>query len=194
MTVLHDSAIRWLAQEQGMIVPFDEDLLQPASIDVTLAAEILRPARTWSNALVDSEDPSTLPMESVVISDFYVLGHGEFVLGSTVESVRIPRDVVGRLSGKSSRARVGLQIESAGYLDPGFRGNVTLEIVNFLPCSIAIRAGMRVGQLSFEYLDAACERAYGERGNRYQDSVGVVAGRAENKYRQSAGDGRIGTV
>lgn len=180
MTVLPDWEIEqrslpgfgWI---KPLIDPFDGELLQPSSYDVKLAEKILVPRPD----IIDPVDIS-LPAEDhyehcdIGNQNGYLLSQGQFVLGSTIEWVNIHDDIVGRIEGKSSRARQGIQIHSAGYLDPGFCGNVTLEIVNFSPHSVILRPNVLIAQLSFEKLTGRCRKPYSKERNHYQYSVGVV--------------------
>ncbi|MGH2554254.1 MAG: dCTP deaminase, partial [Actinomycetota bacterium] len=110
----------------------------------------------------------------------FILHPGEFVLGSTLERVRLPDDLVARLEGKSSLGRLGLLIHStAGYVDPGWDGFLTLELSNVANLPITIYAGMKIGQISFFRLTSAAERPYGsrDRGSKYQGQQGPTASR-----------------
>jgi len=174
MTVLPDHEIEFLIREKGLISGGDPKCLQPASYDVHLAPTVLIPVGYYGDDRVElqeiSVEEASLPL---------TLWRGDMFLGSTVERVAIPDDLVGRIEGCSSVARAGIQIHSAGYLDPGFRGNVTLEIVSFWPRPLILRPYMKIAQLSFEWLSSRCERPYGSDGlgSHYQDSRGVVASR-----------------
>lgn len=168
---------RAIADGKALVYPFDSDQLQPSSYDVKLASIILVP-HLKRHEPIDLRKPADDRTDPVDISDGFVLTQGRFVLGATVEKVSIPIDMVGRIEGKSSRARQGLQIHSAGYLDPGFRGNVTLEIVNFAPDPMILWPDILIAQLSFEYLIRPCARPYSKERNHYQDSDGVIGSRA----------------
>lgn len=183
MTVLPDWEIRQRCSERegfggesALIQDFDEELLQPSSYDVKLAPEVLVPSSRFIHA-IDTRKPAEDRTERVSIEDGFLLHQNRFVLAATVEWVNVHTDLVGRIEGKSSRARQGIQIHSAGYLDPGFRGNVTLEIVNFSPDSVILFPNVLIAQLSFEKLTDHCEASYGERGNHYQFSKGAVGSR-----------------
>lgn len=164
--------------QDPLIDPFDDDCLQPASYDVSLAEVILVPRSGASHPIdtrTHSEDNRYEPLD---ISDKgYLLTQGRFVLGSTIEWVNTHIDLVGRIEGKSSRARQGIQIHSAGYLDPGFCGNVTLEIVNFSPDPVILWPEVLIAQLSFEKLTGPCRLPYSSERNHYQNSKGVVGSR-----------------
>lgn len=184
MTVLPDWEIRQRCSSEygfgnsdtSLIMDFDEGLLQPSSYDVSLAPVILVPSSRFIHP-IDTRKPAEDRTERVSIEDGFILHQNRFVLAATLEWVNIHTDLVGRIEGKSSRARQGIQIHSAGYLDPGFRGNVTLEIVNFSPDAVLLWPHVLIAQLSFEKLTGHCEAAYGERSNHYQDSRGAVGSR-----------------
>lgn len=185
MTVLPDWEIRQrslnkdgVLSSSPLIRDFDEELLQPSSYDVRLAPEILIPSSRHTHP-IDTRLPAEDRMDRIKINSDqgFMLRQGVFVLAATREWVNIHTDLVGRIEGKSSRARQGIQIHSAGYLDPGFRGNVTLEIVNFSPDVVLLWPDVLIAQLSFEKLTDHCEAAYGERGNHYQNSQGAIGSR-----------------
>lgn len=134
--------------------------IQPASIDVRLGP-ILKSITTGTIWNLETWD------------DFH-LGQGEFLLGATLERIGIPPDLVGVLDGKSTLGREGLLVHcTAGYIDPGFRGTVTLELKNLGPEPILLEAGMLIGQLRLHVLSSRCERPYGSAGlgSHYQDQI-----------------------
>lgn len=176
MSVLPDHQIAWYSEAIGLIDPFEEDQLQPASYDVRLASAIRVPHQR-SHHPIDLRKPPEDRTDLVDIGEGYRLDAGRFVLGSTVERVRVPDSLVGRVEGKSTRARQQIQIHAAGYLDPGFRGNVTLEIVNFGPDSVILWPGVLIAQFAFEELVGSCERPYSLKRNHYQGSDGTVGAR-----------------
>jgi dCTP deaminase len=180
MTVLPDHEIRWFCLERNLIEPFDRDQLQPASYDTKLAKEILVPVP--GKRETDTRKPSS-PQRTrrVDISDGYELVPSRFILGSTVEWVNVPPSLVARIEGKSSRARQGIQIHSAGYIDPGFHGNVTLEIVNFSPYTVILYPDILIAQLSFAWLSSDADQPYSSERNHYQDSHGVIDSRIEGE-------------
>lgn len=177
MGVLPDHELALLGTS-GRISPFKPENVQPASYDVELAHKLLVP-QTHKDTPLDLRRQAKPIVNELTMGDDsgYILRPNRMILGSTIERVDIPATMVGRIEGKSSLARVGIQIHSAGYLDPGFRGNVTLEIVNFWPRSIMLWPGMKIAQISFEYLTSRCQTPYGPDRNHYQDSDGVVASR-----------------
>jgi dCTP deaminase len=162
--------------------PFDEAMLQPSSIDVRLD----RFFRVFNNTRYTHIDPSqqqddlTTLVEAVDDNPF-VLHPGEFVLGSTFEAVDLPDDLAGRLEGKSSLGRLGLLTHStAGFIDPGFEGHITLELSNVANLPITLWPGMKIGQLCLFRLSSAAENPYGSTaaGSRYQGQRGPTPSRA----------------
>ncbi len=162
--------------------PFDAAMLQPSSIDVRLD----RFFRVFNNTKYTHIDPSRQQDEltSLVEADGdepFVLHPGEFVLGSTFETVSLPDDLAGRLEGKSSLGRLGLLTHStAGFIDPGFDGHITLELSNVANLPITLWPGMKIGQLCLFRLSSAAENPYGSKaaGSRYQGQRGPTPSRA----------------
>ncbi len=173
MSVLSDRDIR-AALEAGTIriEPYDPDDLQPSSVDLHLDRSF-RVFRNNRYAYIDVRAPQPDLTELLQVADDepFILHPGEFVLGQTLERVKLPNDVVGRLEGKSSLGRLGLLIHStAGFVDAGFEGNLTLELSNVANLPITIYHGMPIGQISFMRMDAEVEHPYGSRetGSKYQ--------------------------
>ncbi|HET7677621.1 MAG TPA: dCTP deaminase [Candidatus Limnocylindrales bacterium] len=171
--VLSDRDIR-AAIETGRvrIDPYDSSCVQPSSVDLHLDREF-RVFRNNRYPYIDVRAPQPDLTELVSIDDDepFILHPGEFVLGQTLEWVELPPDLVSRLEGKSSLGRLGLLIHStAGYVDPGWRGNLTLELSNVANLPIALYYGMKIGQISFFRMTSAVERPYGSRelGSKYQ--------------------------
>jgi dCTP deaminase len=171
--VLSDRTIR-AEIDAGRIAidPFDPELVQPSSVDV----RVDRSFRVFHNnryAFIDVRQPMEDLTELVEVDGGrpFILHPGEFVLGQTLERVTLPDDLVARLEGKSSLGRLGLLIHStAGFVDSGFSGNLTLELSNVANLPITIYEGMPIGQLSFMRMDGPVERPYGSRetSNKYQ--------------------------
>ncbi|GAB2654848.1 dCTP deaminase [Saccharopolyspora gloriosae] len=168
--------------------PFDVAMIQPSSIDVRLD----RFFRVFDNSKYTHIDPSqqqdelTSPVE-VTGDDPFVLHPGEFVLGSTYESVRLPDDLAGRLEGKSSLGRLGLLTHStAGFIDPGFFGHITLELSNVANLPITLWPGMKIGQLCLFRLSSPAEHPYGttHAGSRYQGQRGPTPSRAHLNFQR----------
>jgi len=180
--VLSDRTIRRLLGEGRIVIdPYDETLLQPSSVDV----RVDRFFRVFHNArypFIDVKQPQEDLTELVEIADEepFILHPGEFVLGSTLERIQLPNDLVSRLEGKSSLGRLGLLIHStAGFVDPGWDGHVTLELSNVANLPITIYYAMKIGQLSFVQLTEPAERPYGSDalGSKYQGQRGPTPSR-----------------
>jgi dCTP deaminase len=180
--VLSDRTIARLIDEGRIVIdPYDEALLQPSSVDV----RVDRFFRVFHNArypYIDVKEPQEELTELVEIGDEqpFILHPGEFVLGSTLERVVLPDDLVARLEGKSSLGRLGLLIHStAGFIDPGFDGHVTLELSNVANLPITIYHGMKIGQISFVQLSEPAEKPYGtgDLGSKYQGQMGPTPSR-----------------
>ena len=171
--VLSDRSIR-AEIEAGRVVidPYDPGLIQPSSIDV----RVDRRFRVFQNSrypYIDVRQAMEDLTELVQVDgdEPFILHPGEFVLGQTLERVTLPNDLVARLEGKSSLGRLGLLIHStAGFVDSGFSGNLTLELSNVANLPITIYHGMPIGQISFMRMDSPVERPYGsgETGSKYQ--------------------------
>jgi dCTP deaminase len=181
-SVLSDGTIRRLVESGRVkIEPWDAGLVQPASVDLRLG-DSFRVFHNHRAAAIDLADPPANLTEQVVIEgdEPFVIHPGEFVLGRTLEWVEIPDDVVARIEGKSSVGRLGLIVHAtAGFVDPGFQGTLTLEITNLTRIPIKLYAGRPIAQLSFMALDAPAERPYGhaELGSHYQGQVDATASR-----------------
>ncbi len=186
--VLSDRTIR-AEIEAGRITfdPFDPGLVQPSSVDM----RVDRRFRVFNNArhpYIDVRQPMEDLTELVTVPEDepFILHPGEFVLGQTLERVSLPDDVVARLEGKSSLGRLGLLIHStAGFVDAGFAGNLTLELSNVANLPITIYYGMPVGQISFMRMDAPVEHPYGsaETGSKYQEQDEPTASRYYLNFR-----------
>ncbi|MDQ3407777.1 MAG: dCTP deaminase [Chloroflexota bacterium] len=173
MSVLSDRDIRAAMQAGRVRVdPYDPACLQPSSVDLHLDREF-RVFRNNRYPYIDPRQSQPDLTEIVAIQDDepFILHPGEFVLGQTLEWVELPDDLVARLEGKSSLGRLGLLIHStAGYVDPGWKGNLTLELSNVANLPIALYCGMKIGQISFFRMSSPVERPYGskELGSKYQ--------------------------
>jgi dCTP deaminase len=180
--VLSDRTITRLLDDGRIeIDPYDPSLLQPSSVDV----RVDRYFQVFHNArypYIDVKQPQEDLTELVEVDGEqpFILHPGEFVLGSTLERIRLPDDLVGRLDGKSSLGRLGLLIHStAGFVDPGWNGPVTLELSNVANLPITIYYGMKIGQLSFVQLSEPAEKPYGAEGlgSKYQNQRGPTPSR-----------------
>ena len=158
------------------VEPFEAKMIQPSSVDVRLD----RFFRVFENHKYEVIDPSLEQSEltrevAVAPDDFFILHPGEFVLASTYEVITLPDDIAGRLEGKSSLGRLGLLTHStAGFIDPGFSGHITLELSNVANLPVKLYPGMKIGQLCLIKLSSAAEHPYGSAvyGSRYQGQRG----------------------
>jgi dCTP deaminase len=171
--VLSDGDIR-AEIEAGRIVidPYVPEAVQPSSVDLHLdnRFRVFRNSR-YPYIDVREEQPELTELVEIAGDDPFILHPGEFVLGSTLERVALPDDIVARLDGKSSLGRLGLLIHStAGFVDPGWEGNLTLELSNVANLPITLYDGMKIGQISFQRMTSAVETAYGDSrlGSRYR--------------------------
>src|SRR5574337_1013645 len=182
MAVLSDRDIRASLQAGRIrIDPYDPACLQPSSVDLHLDREF-RVFRNNRYAFIDVREPQPDLTELLAIDgdEPFILHPGEFVLGQTLEWVELPDDLVARLEGKSSLGRLGLLIHStAGYVDPGFDGHVTLELSNGANLPITIYPAMKIGQLSFVQMSEPAETPYGSGslGSKYQGQRGPTPSR-----------------
>ena len=164
-----------------IIEPFDKECLQPSSVDLHLDHRFLVFKNHTLGHIDVRKDLSNLTQEvSSSDDDPFMLHPGEFVLGSTSERVAVPEDLVARLEGKSSLGRLGLLIHStAGYVDAGWDGQLTLELSNVSNLPITLYPGMKIGQISFVQMTTPAERPYGasELGSKYKGQEGPKASR-----------------
>ncbi|AEB06395.1 dCTP deaminase [Coriobacterium glomerans PW2] len=187
--VLSDRDIKIeLAGGRITLDPLDPELIQPASIDLRLGSDF-RVFRNSSHVAIDPQIHQPDLTEEVTVGgeDAFVLHPGQFALGTTLERIGLPDDVLGKLEGKSSLGRLGLMIHStAGYVDPGWDGQVTLELSNVANLPILLRPGMRIGQISFERMSSPVERPYGcaELHSHYQGQLGATAARPLGSIRR----------
>ena len=171
------------------VEPFDQAMIQPSSVDVRLD----RFFRVFENHKYSVIDPSIeqgeLTREVAVNHDeFFTLHPGEFVLASTYEVISLPDDIAGRLEGKSSLGRLGLLTHStAGFIDPGFSGHITLELSNVANLPVKLFPGMKIGQLCLIKLSSPAEHPYGSAlyGSRYQGQRGPTQSRSWMNFYQS---------
>ncbi len=180
--ILSDRTIREeLEAGRIEIDPLDEGCIQPSSVDLRVDC-YFRVFRNHSVRLIDVKENQEDLTELVEIGagEAFILHPGEFVLGSTAERVRLPEDLVARLEGKSSLGRLGLLIHStAGFVDAGWNGHLTLELSNVATLPITIYPGMKIGQISFLRMTTAAEVPYGSArvGSKYQGQRGPTPSR-----------------
>ncbi|MCB0917656.1 MAG: dCTP deaminase [Actinobacteria bacterium] len=182
--ILSDGTIRKRLADGSLVIdPVSDEQVQPASVDIRLGDEFLV-FRNHTREVIDPFDKRDDMMEKVIVpqGEAFILHPGEFVLGTTLETVGLPDDLVARVEGKSSLGRLGLLIHAtAGFVDAGFRGRVTLELSNVATLPIKLWPGMRVGQFSFHLIDRPVERGYGhpELNSKYMYQSGPVASQYE---------------
>ena len=195
--LLSDSDIRsYVASGRVRLKPWDPEMVQPSSVDIHLD-RFFRLFANHKYPVVDpaADQPELTRLIEVSADGEFVLHPGEFVLGATYERVTLADDVAARLEGKSSLGRLGLLTHStAGFIDPGFSGHVTLELSNTATLPIKLYPGMKVGQLCFFQLSSPAERPYGAgaTGSRYQGQRGPTASRSHLNFHRIdvAHDGR----
>ncbi len=172
-----------------VLEPYDANMIQPSSIDVRLD-RIFRTFENHKYAHIDpSENQPELTREVTTVgAEPFILHPGEFVLGSTYEVITLPDDIAGRLEGKSSLGRLGLLTHStAGFIDPGFSGHVTLELSNVATLPIKLWPGMKIGQLCLFRLSSPAEHPYGSAiyGSRYQGQRGPTPSKAHLNFHKT---------
>ena len=180
--ILSDRTIREQLQAGRIVIdPLDADNIQPSSVDLRLD-RYFRVFRNHTMRVIDVKEDQEELTELVEISDEdgFILHPGEFVLGSTAERVALPDDLVARLEGKSSLGRLGLLIHStAGFVDAGWDGYLTLELSNVANLPITLYPGMKIGQISFLQMTTAADIPYGSSqvGSKYQGQRGPTPSR-----------------
>jgi dCTP deaminase len=182
--ILSDRTLReQLAAGRIVVDPFDESLIQPSSIDVRIS-NLFRVFRNHTRGVIDVKLDMVDLTELIEIPEAseepFILHPGEFVLGSTLERIGVPGDLVGRVEGKSSLGRLGLLIHStAGFIDAGFDGHITLELANVASLPITLYPGMKIGQVSFMQMTTPADHPYGSgaSGSKYQGQRGPTPSR-----------------
>jgi len=187
--VLSDRSIREeIARGRLVIDPLDEGCIQPSSVDLRLD-RLFRVFRVGvlPRPYLDVSHPMEGFTELVAVAEDepFIIQPGEFILAGTLETLALPDDIVARVDGKSSLGRLGLLIHAtAGFVDPGWTGKLTLELSNVAKMAIAVYPGMRICQISFLRLTTPAERLYGspELGSKYQGQTGPTASRAYRDF------------
>ena len=188
--LLSDRDIRAeIAAGRVAVEPFAESMIQPSSVDVRLD-RFFRVFENHKYSVIDpSIEQSELTREVVVEpNEHFILHPGEFVLASTYEIITLPDDIAGRLEGKSSLGRLGLLTHStAGFIDPGFSGHITLELSNVANLPVKLFPGMKIGQLCLIKLSSPAEHPYGSAvyASRYQGQRGPTASRSWINFHQT---------
>jgi dCTP deaminase len=198
--VLSDRDIREMLEHGMLKVEPLEDLerqLQPCSIDLRLGSQFTfyrqrdlacSPGRTHPPLRIGIDDPSEMMVTDEFSENLLTsLYPGEFILASTIESVTLPDFILGRVDGRSSIARLGICCHiTAGFIDPGFSGQITLEMFNFSPVPIYLTPGMRICQISFELLSTPADRPYGAaRGSKYIGQRGPTPSRIQQDFSET---------
>lgn len=171
--MLNDITIEQYVDHQDLIMPYTEKQLNPNSYDVTLQDTIIIFTRN-AHGYADGNNHTMhgIHTTQVKIDEYYTLQPGQFVLGATVEKISLPNNMMARFDGKSSLGRLGLCTHvTAGFIDAGFIGTITVELKNENSFPILLKPGMRIGQVSFEYLNETAARPYGMVGH-YQNQHG----------------------
>ena len=180
--ILSDYSIKeGIAQGRIVMTPYDESLVQPASIDIRLDSRF-RVFRNYKYSCIDPKavQEDLTELVEVGADESFIIHPGEFILGNTVERIKLGNDLVGRVEGKSSLGRLGLIIHAtAGYIDPAFDGNITLELSNVANLPIKLYPGMKVGQISFFAMSTPADRPYGhpDLGSKYKGQTAPTASR-----------------
>jgi dCTP deaminase len=180
--VLSDKSIKEQIKNGRLgISPFDQELIQPSSVDVRLD-RVFCTFKRGILGILDTKKAVDELMETIEIppEGTFSLPPREFVLGATLETFSLPDDLVGRLEGRSSLGRLGIVIHStAGYVDPGFSGQLTLEISNLSPVPVILYPGMRIAQISFLQMTTPADKPYQSNGlgSKYQDQRGPTPSR-----------------
>ncbi len=171
------------------VEPFTDSMIQPSSVDVRLD-RFFRVFENHKYSVIDPsiEQPDLTREVAVAAHEHFILHPGEFVLASTYEVITLPDDIAGRLEGKSSLGRLGLLTHStAGFIDPGFSGHITLELSNVANLPVKLFPGMKIGQLCLIKLSSAAEHPYGSAlyGSRYQGQRGPTPSKSYLNFHQS---------
>ena len=186
--ILSDVTIRQALTEGRIVIePMMDGAVQPSSVDLRID-RYFRVFRNDTTPFIDPKQPQEDLTELVEVADdnAFILHPGEFVLGSTLERVAVADDLVGRLEGKSSMGRLGLLIHStAGFVDAGWDGHLTLELSNVANLPIALYPGMKIGQISFLQMTTPADNPYGSdiTGSKYQGQRGPTPSRYYLNFR-----------
>lgn len=193
--ILTDKTILEKMQKQEIRIkplPTPEQI-QPSSIDLRLGNEYLSPIHQQETIDIKNNEPKYQQLKGNAV----ILPAGEFILATTKETVTLPANIIARVEGRSSIGRLGIAIHvTAGFIDAGFNGQITLEIKNLSNNNIMLYEDMRIAQIVFEELDTIPNRVYGEAGNKYQNQEGVVGSLIywDNDTDKYGGDNNIGEL
>ena len=187
--VLSDRSIKEALDNGSIIIePLGEDCIQPSSVDLHID-QYFRVFRNHSYRVIDVKEPQEDLTELIDVgpTEPMILHPGEFLLGSTQERIAIPNNIVGRLEGKSSLGRLGLVIHStAGFIDAGWDGHITLELSNVANLPITLYPGMKIGQISFFQMTTEADRPYGTSslGSKYRGQRGPTPSRYSENFKK----------
>ena len=169
--ILSDKTLLRMLEEKSLTIePLERGQIQPASVDIRLG-NTFSVVEDSSTGIIDLEKEVKY---KIITSDTYILLPNQFILATTMEYFELPNDVTAFVEGRSSLGRMGLFIQNAGWVDPGFKGEITLELYNANRCAIELKAGRRVGQLVFAKMDAAALNPY---NGKYQGQKGATGSR-----------------
>ena len=187
MTVINDRKIKQLLNDKQIIIdPLPQNIqIQPASVDLRLDNSYLTFKSTSTGVIDTRKEQYYTNYNTFSDNDPLVLQQNEFILGQTVERVKLPDNILGRVEGRSSIGRLGVAIHiTAGFIDPGFNGNITLEICNLGNIPVVLYPNQRVCQIVFEELNGECENPYGADGrNKYQGQTTPTPSTIFNDYK-----------
>lgn len=176
--ILSDRDLKKIIKEKKLIIsPFNENCIQPSSIDLHLVKEVLV-FDNYAVSEIDVREKIDVTRKVLIEESGFVLHPGEFILGSTTEYFELPLDLAGKLEGKSSLGRLGLLVHAtAGFVDPGFKGNLTFEIANISRIPIRLYADMKIAQICFLQMSSEVETGYGDKklGSKYSGQKGPTA-------------------
>lgn len=172
--------LKYIKKKNIVVSPFKRKNIQPSTLDIELSNEF-RVFQNYDVGIIDTREVSDVSKLVKIKKDGSFIVHpGEFILGSTIEKIKLPNDIAATIEGRSSLGRIGLIIHAtAGYIDPGFSGKVTLEMSNISNLPIKLYPGMRIGQIAFFMMSTPVDTPYGskELGSKYQNQKGPVASR-----------------
>lgn len=189
--ILSDADIKKRLLEKSIVIDPITDMdqqIQPASVDLRLADTFVV-YRLPDQPCIDPQDPDTVNQFTDTVKvkpgNAFILHPGEFALGSTVERVKVPADLVARVEGRSSIGRLAVVVHAtAGFIDPGFDGRITLELSNLGRVAVKLYPGMRISQIVFHTMQSPAERPYGpERGSKYWGQEGAVASKIGSDFK-----------
>lgn len=169
--ILSDKTISKMIEEKTLVIePVTKEQIQPASVDIRLGNAF---------SVVDDSPSGIITLGNkieykTIVADTYLILPGQFVLATTMEYFELPDDLTAFVEGRSSLGRMGLFIQNAGWVDPGFKGEITLELYNANKCAIELKAGRRVGQLVFAKMDDSAMNPY---NGKYQGQKGATGSR-----------------